>query len=258
MNDSTSHSALRELRADISRPNTVAVLAGIAAVLALTGPFGTLDLLHFAPRFGYWATTVAATYCAGHIASSLVRAVFENRLSRWPMVIVTGLAIGAAVSLVVIALNALFFGLMPSASVLPQFLVSTFGIALVIAAVFDIVERNRQDTLQATAPEMPPLLDRLPLDKRGPLVALSVEDHYVRIRTTKGEEMVLMRLSDAIRETGSTDGLQVHRSHWVARGAVTSAARTGDRAVLTMSLGPDIPVSRANIAKLKEAGLLPR
>jgi hypothetical protein len=37
-------------------------------------------------------------------------------------------------------------------------------------------------------------------------VALSVEDHYVRVRTTRGEEMILMRLSDAIRETAPETG----------------------------------------------------
>lgn len=70
--------------------------------------------------------------------------------------------------------------------------------------------------------------------------------------------MVLLRLSDAIREVGNTDGLQVHRSHWVAKSAVTKAERTGDRALLSMSHGPDIPVSRSNLPKLRDAGLLPR
>lgn len=107
-------------------------------------------------------------------------------------------------------------------------------------------------------PGPPTLLDRLPLDKRAPLVALSVEDHYVRIRTTKGEEMILMRLADAIRETAATPGLQVHRSHWVAFDQVVAVRRKGDCALLKMSHGPDVPVSRANLPKLREAGLLPR
>lgn len=70
--------------------------------------------------------------------------------------------------------------------------------------------------------------------------------------------MVLMRLSDAMKETGNIPGAQVHRSHWVAFKAVTAARREGDRAILTLSSGVDIPVSRANLSKVKEAGLLPR
>jgi DNA-binding LytR/AlgR family response regulator len=102
------------------------------------------------------------------------------------------------------------------------------------------------------------LLDRLPLDKRGPLVSISVEDHYVRVRTAQGEELLLMRLTDAIREVGASKGVQVHRSHWVALDAVRAARREGDRAILTMAHGPEIPVSRTNVPAIREAGLLPR
>ena len=52
-------------------------------------------------------------------------------------------------------------------------------------------------------------------------------------------------------------GFQVHRSHWVSLAQVRSVRRDGARAVLTMSDGRDIPVSRSNIAAVKEAGLLP-
>ena len=89
-------------------------------------------------------------------------------------------------------------------------------------------------------------------------MALTVQDHYVNIRTTNGSELVLMRLADAIREVGDTKGLQVHRSHWIAVDQVTAASRKGDGAVLSMTQGDDIPVSRANVAKIREAGLLPR
>ena len=65
----------------------------------------------------------------------------------------------------------------------------------------------------------------MPLPQRGGLLALSVEDHYVDIVTDKGKTLVLMRLADAMKETGSVAGLQIHRSHWVARGAVIKAHR---------------------------------
>lgn len=104
----------------------------------------------------------------------------------------------------------------------------------------------------------PRLLDRLPPDKRGRLVAPSVDDHYVRVRTTRGEDMLLMRLGDAIRVTAPTPGLRVHRSHWVARDAVQTVRREGDRAVSKMTVGGDNPASRSHIPALREAGLLPR
>ena len=67
-----------------------------------------------------------------------------------------------------------------------------------------------------------------------------------------------MRLSDAIRETGGTAGAQVHRAYRVAFGLVAKARRKGDRAILTLATGRDLPVSRATIATIREAGLLPR
>jgi len=102
------------------------------------------------------------------------------------------------------------------------------------------------------------LLDRLPLDKRGPLLAHSAEDHYTRMRTTRGEDLLLNRFADAIAETAPPPGLRVHLSHWIATAHVTAATRDGDRALLAMAHGPDIPVSRGNVSVLRQAGLPPR
>ncbi len=104
----------------------------------------------------------------------------------------------------------------------------------------------------------PPILARLPLDKRAALVALSVQDHYVDVVTTRGRGPLLMRLGDAIRETAGVEGLQVHRSHWVALEQVASARRIGDAAALTLSTGGEMPVSRSRLAQVRAAGLLPR
>ena len=87
---------------------------------------------------------------------------------------------------------------------------------------------------------------------------MSVQDHYVEVTTTAGSSLLLMRLSDAMRETGDVEGLQVHRSHWVARAHVTAAKREGDKAILTLSDGRNLPASRSHIKALKEIGILPR
>ena len=137
------------------------------------------------------------------------------------------------------------------------FFVPILLISVIVTAVITVIAENLQNAQSRSATSVP-LLDRIPFEKRAALVALSVEDHYVRIRTLKGEELVLMRLSDAMKEVGTTHGAQVHRSHWAAFDQVASVRREGDRAVLTMKTGIEIPVSRANISHIKEAGLLPR
>ena len=155
------------------------------------------------------------------------------------------------------ALNWLVFGIVPIGPGSLTLAGTTLVISVIVMAVIDLFSRHLSPA-PADAPQTVPLLDRLPFDKRGPLVAISVEDHYVRVRTTKGEEMILLRLADAIREVGATPGAQVHRSHWAAFDQVASATRDGDRAALQMTKGGDIPVSRRHIPTIKEAGLLPR
>jgi DNA-binding LytR/AlgR family response regulator len=66
---------------------------------------------------------------------------------------------------------------------------------------------------ESTSDASPPILNRVPVQRRGRLIALSVSDHYVEVLTDGGRSLVLMRLSDAIAETGPVKGLQIHRSH---------------------------------------------
>ena len=65
---------------------------------------------------------------------------------------------------------------------------------------------------------MPPALGR-------DLLALEMEDHYLRIHTALGSDLILLRLRDALAELGPSRGRQVHRSWWVAEGAIASAER---------------------------------
>jgi DNA-binding LytR/AlgR family response regulator len=82
-----------------------------------------------------------------------------------------------------------------------------------------------------------------------------VQDHYVEVHTERGMHLVLMRLSDAIDEAEGIPGLKVHRSHWVALEAVAEARREGGRVVLRLRDGASVPVSRAHVQALREAGL---
>nr|QQZ51292.1 LytTR family transcriptional regulator DNA-binding domain-containing protein [Phenylobacterium glaciei] len=70
-----------------------------------------------------------------------------------------------------------------------------------------------------------------------------MEDHYVRVHTAVRSELILMRLSDAVARTGR-EGLQVHRSWWVARDAVTEVIRDGRNLRLKLLNGLEVPVAR--------------
>ena len=84
--------------------------------------------------------------------------------------------------------------------------------------------------------------------------ALSAEDHYVRVHTSAGETLVLMRFSDAVAEMNGIEGLSVHRSWWVARHAVDVISRTSAGAEITLKSGASVPVARRRVSVLKEEG----
>ena len=100
---------------------------------------------------------------------------------------------------------------------------------------------------------VPPLLERLPLARRGRLLHLQMRDHYVEIHTDRGSDLVLMRFGDALRELGATEGMQVHRSHWIARAAVSRIVRRAGRTVVVLENGSEVPVSRRYVPALREA-----
>ena len=57
-----------------------------------------------------------------------------------------------------------------------------------------------------------------------------------------------------MREVDGIDGMQVHRSHWVAATAVARMVRRGGRVFLKLTNGAEVPVSRTFAPALKDKG----
>jgi DNA-binding LytR/AlgR family response regulator len=83
-----------------------------------------------------------------------------------------------------------------------------------------------------------------------------MEDHYVRVHTADGSRLVLATLNQAMTAIGNADGLQVHRSWWVARKAVVRAVSEGRNLRLQLVNGLTAPVARSAVAMVREAGWL--
>lgn len=99
-----------------------------------------------------------------------------------------------------------------------------------------------------------PLFDALSAELGSDVIALEMEDHYVRVHFALGSELVLMRLRDAMVYVADIEGRQTHRSWWVARGAVEDVVREGRNVRLVLARGIEAPVSRAQVSELKEVG----
>lgn len=255
MNNTAPQPTLREWRTHMNQPARLASFLGAAAILTLVGPFETGEEMRAIPRFAYWGVLVVLCYSVGYFGNILANIRAGNDAPLWKRILIAAPLTAIGVLAVVYLLNGMAIGYWATGRDLALLAANVVIISSIITAIFSVADHSQTP---ATTPNPPALLDRLPFDKRAPLVSLSVEDHYVRIRTTVGEELVLLRLADAMREVGDTNGLHVHRSHWIALDQITSATRKGDGANLSMAYGPDIPVSRANIARVREAGLLPR
>ena len=83
---------------------------------------------------------------------------------------------------------------------------------------------------------------------------MQAEDHYVRLHTSKGSALILLRLADAAAELEGSEGARVHRSWWVARSAVAGTGRRGAQTVLKLPDGTEAPVSRSQASELRRAG----
>ena len=256
MSHGRASSTLRELRAHLSAPPVVTVQAGVALVLGLSGPFGTFEALSLPPRMIYWAAVVFGTYGIGAAFTLTVETRWPG-LRLAPRIALTGALIGAAVTVLLLALGVALFGTDGLIEALATRIIpGAFVISWVVLALREVLLRHAPQPAPPRAAS-PAILQRLPLEKRGALVALSAEDHYVAVATSRGRELLLMRLSDAIAAAEGVAGLQVHRSHWVALDQIRTAERQGDGAMLTLSDGQRIPVSRSRLPAVRDAGLLP-
>lgn len=88
------------------------------------------------------------------------------------------------------------------------------------------------------------------------VVAVSAEQHYLRVFTPLGNDLILYRLSDAILELQDyCDGLQVHRSHWVKLSAIDDVVSENRNLKIILSNGLTVPVGRSHQSKVRSLNI---
>ncbi len=223
--------------------------------MALAGAFGTGET-PLAGRLFYWITVTLIGGTAGIVAAVLVErgGWFDDRPALQGAAIAIVLTI--PLTLIIWAVSTAFFRRAFELEVLPYFLGPVFVVTCVITALNYFTQRAPAETHAAPVGAAPPrFLERLPAKLRGADIhAVEAQDHYLRLHTSKGQDLILMRLSDAVAELEGLEGAQVHRSWWVARAAVADARRGDGKATLTLVGGVQVPVSRAYARALRAAG----
>lgn len=242
-------------------------ILGASVLLGLAGPFGTYEALPLAARLAYWLAISVSTFLLADAVVAFLSTLRDGETRRGSALAfaIYGALAGVPVALAVAAINLLSYGRMTIG------MLELSGYCVVITAIATVLMRmlflhvegaDPVKAPEAGAPEASRrrerarLLDRLPLNQRGPLLYLSMQDHYVDVHTDKGGTLLLMRLADAITETEGVDGLQIHRSHWVAIAAVKGSSKDGGKLVLEMADGAELPVSRPYLQAVRDAGLV--
>ena len=240
----------RLITAETARGVGIAAAAGV--FLALTNAFGATTDLWL--RLVYWVVLMIAAGLWAEVCMRTVRRLSGMEASLPARFVVSVLIIGLPLTLVVWAVTGwIFYGQAYGFDMLPGLV---WRVLLITAGMTAIGMALEQKTVTTEAGEGPPrFFDRLPPRLRGAAIhAVQAEDHYLRIHTDRGSDLILMRLSDAVAELEGLEGAQTHRSWWVARDAVQDVKRGDGRATLTLDGGLVVPVSRRHARALRAAG----
>ncbi len=233
----------------IDRPD----LRTLARLLAVTGFSGLLlstagafdtEAARFWPRLGYWMCIAAVSIVTLEGAHRLLAARL-HRASEWRLR-ASGLVLLVLPLTAIAVLGCkLLFGGWPSIGGFGHLLP---GMTVILTSLqFVLVAFASSEATEACVDMRQPeaLAELLPLPLRGArLDALEAEDHYVRVHTSAGQALIRMRFSDAVAAVSARQGVQPHRSWWVAQESVVAMRSEGGRAVLTLVGGQQVPVSR--------------
>jgi DNA-binding LytR/AlgR family response regulator len=234
----------------LPRTLVVAVVAGV--FLAVSGAFGTAGM-PLAVRLAYWIILLLLGSLWALWVARRVFAWFAGDAGPWRGILVTSLAVAAPFTGVVWLANLLATSMFAGVGATAGLFLVSLIISAVVTTINVLLTRGAAPAPGAAATAPPRFLERLPLKLRGAeLWAVESEDHYLRLHTSRGQDLILMRLADAMSELEGIEGAQVHRSWWVSRKAIMAARRGDGRATLTLPDGAEVPVSRTYAKALRE------
>jgi len=234
----------------------LAVAVGIGVLLGLMGPFGSFFNGGAPVRIAYWVGSVVTGMIVISGLARLGLALAWRR--RWPVwlvlsavVLIGALLQGAPLRLVAVALWPEIGQLVTPLAWYGQCVAITTPIVLAYYFIrIRPLARARAREALVAAPAAVTSIDP------GAVLYLRMEDHYVRVRTQHGSRLEMGPLARVTAGLSSVEGLQTHRSWWVARRAIAGVERDGRNLRLRLVDGQTAPVSRASVAKLRAAGWL--
>lgn len=233
---------------------TLGVCAAAGLFLALVGAFGTGDA-PLGRRLIFWVGLLAT---GGLIGAFIARRVFASpRFVGRPLLACTTIAalLTPPLAVLVWVSSAILLRADWEPIGILYVLPSVAVVSVAMTAIAYLADRRPRETHASAAATPPRFVDRLPSKLRGAeIYAVEAEDHYLRVHTDRGSDLILMRLYDAVEELEGIEGAQTHRSWWVARNAVVGVERSDGRATFALRNGVRAPVSRTYARALRAEG----
>jgi len=231
----------------------------LVVTMSVAGPFGTYLELTPVNRVMYWVGVIIGVGLCFELVAFLM--LTHQGLARVPYYLRLCMAVAFASlpgALIVTAFESVFRAIDPSWAFFSTiwFFVALIGLVMTLVeygplsrAWVEAAASRRRDHMPMSAAEPGPdrgsvFLDRLRPETGRDLVSISVEDHYLNVRTRTGRETLLLRLKDAEMELEDWPGMRVHRSHWVSLDSVRALDRSGHSWSVTLENGQVLPVSR--------------
>lgn len=239
-------------------PVDLAMLVAIGLLMGFMGPFAS-ERAPIVARYVYWMICMVGGGLAGVSADALL----SRRIpATWRRVGVVSFAMTPPAALFVLTTEHFLMGAPFGWPDYLRLLWQVWPVLLAVMLVRALVWRRlpaRVETRIVIAPPLPEaeavFRRRLSAKRRAAqLIAIEAHDHYLKVHTDAGTELITLRLSDALDELRGACGWRVHRSWWVAADAIEDACWRRGAGELRLPGGLIVPVSRTYAPVLKDAG----
>jgi LytTr DNA-binding domain-containing protein len=234
-----------------------ALLVAAGGFLSVLGPFDTAGL-SLPVRMTYWPIVIVG---GGVIGIAIDALVSRRAHGFWPRLVADSVLMTPPVTALVWVVSAVMFRPPAGRPILGPLIFQVFVISFAVMALRQMAWRGAWTERAAPPPPVEPIdpsgafRQRLSAKRRtARLIAVEAEDHYLRVHTDAGDELVTARFGDALLELANLAGYQTHRSWWVAAGAIEAARWRRGRGELRLTCGLTVPVSRTYTAVLKREG----
>lgn len=224
----------------------------IGLVMAVLGPFGSSERTLF-ERTVYWLGCIVGGGVMGTGIDETVRRVTD---SFWVRVVAVSVLMTPPVTVLVWFMN---HGLVGTRLIWQTLVEPWFEVFVVCFAVMlfrQLVWARRVVPTSATDEDpFAAFRQRLSARRReARLIAVEAEDHYLRVHTDNGDELITARFGDALDELANAAGFRTHRSWWVAADAIETVRWLRGRGEARLKCGLVVPISRSQASQLKAAG----